>query len=105
MVKSPALATYQTIALPGGAAVSQVGLLPPVASGVPSNFWGGGYNLNSLNGGGWGGFPAGYGLYYPPSIPGFLAPYACHSSGCCGVQPGSLITGFGGYYSPFIPGF
>lgn len=34
--------------------------------------WGGGYNLNSLAGGGWGGFPAGYGASC--SVPGFISP-------------------------------
>ena len=52
--------------------------MPPQAmgDGVPPAYygplWGGGYNLNSLPGGGWGGYPAGYGANC--SVPGFISP-------------------------------
>ena len=79
----------------------------PAGGGYPYNvsfpgggpFWGGGVNLNSLGGGGWGGFPAGYGwgnsgIYQPAS------PNMCGGASSC---PGGALTGgFGGFYSPYV---
>ncbi len=54
---------------------------------------GGGYNLNSLAGGGWGGYPAGHGWHgygwgFPGySIPGFIEPFDRPiAQACCGAQ-------------------
>ncbi|MDJ0624818.1 MAG: hypothetical protein QNJ31_00435 [Candidatus Caenarcaniphilales bacterium] len=89
----------------GGAVGYSNGLYNPALYGTPSPFpafWGGGYNLNSLNGGGWGGYPAGYGV--PHFAGGGVSPY--YGGGCannCGSGPcGALTGGFGGFYSPFI---
>jgi len=77
------------------------GFYNPVAfaPGMPgvNPLWGGGYNLNSLSGGGWGGFPAGYG--FGPAYPFMGAPSAPAFNG------GALTAGFGGFYSPFVGRF
>lgn len=93
----------------GGAVSYGSGFFNPVgaypggfAGGFPGGagfnpYWGGGYNLNSLQGGGWGGYPAGYGVPfgYGPS-----GGYGGGSAGGC--NGGALTGGFGGFYSPFV---
>ncbi len=70
-----------------------------------SPWWGGGYNLNSLSGGGWGGYPAGYGFTNVGGV-GFGAPAGIGGvGGACPGGGGALTGGFGGFYSPFVGGY
>jgi hypothetical protein len=75
---------------------------------TPNPVWGGGYNLNSLAGGGWGGYPAGFGMpggfYGGAPFPAAVIPQSGYSGGCPGGG-GALTGGFGGYYSPYIGGY
>lgn len=95
----------------GGAAAggySPAGYYNPSAGfpGMPgiNPLWGGGYNLNSLSGGGWGGFPAGYG--FGPAYPYAGTPMSAPGPAGGGNNGGPAMTGgFGGYYSPFVGGF
>jgi hypothetical protein len=60
--------------------VGAVAASPQANFGMPLldvSYWGGGYNTNSLSGGGWGGYPSGYGLYGEASTPGFIIPREC----------------------------
>jgi len=72
-------------------------------------FWGGGYNTNSLAGGGWGGFPSGYGMQsgYPVNPYQYRNnnySYYNHNLAPYNYQSGPLLGGFGGFYSPFVGG-
>lgn len=86
-----------------GGAVWNPGFYNPA---INYSMWGGGYNLNSLNGGGWGGYPAGFGFGPGGFIgtPGFGVGGGGFPAGpaCNG---GALTGGFGGFYSPYVGGF
>ncbi|HEY9886589.1 MAG TPA: hypothetical protein V6C96_04935 [Vampirovibrionales bacterium] len=70
---------------------------PVYSQGGPSPIWGGGYNLNSLSAGGWGGYPAGYANPYPQQqAPMYQQPAPRQNGGM------PLTGGFGGFYSPFL---
>lgn len=115
-LKSEAYFDFSSVAVSGGAAFGNAGFYnPALASGyfgaagfpyTPGLLWGGGYNLNSLNGGGWGGYPAGYGF---GAVGGGFAGGGFAGAGCpgggIGGAGGALTGGFGGYYSPFVGGF
>ncbi|MDX1920616.1 MAG: hypothetical protein SFU25_07795 [Candidatus Caenarcaniphilales bacterium] len=101
LMKDSAKADFSFGAI-GGAVSYGSGFYNPVMGGFGGGFnpyWGGGYNLNSLQGGGWGGYPAGYGV---PFGYGPGNGFGGGIGGAGGCNGGALTGGFGGFYSPFV---